>query len=311
MAVRTPTLRSRYEGALLGLAVGDALGTTLEFKPPGTFAPLTTMQGGGPFQLPKGAWTDDTAMAMCLAESLVACQGFDAGDQMTRYLKWWQDGTWSSTGVCFDIGNTIRSALERYLETKDPFAGSTSAATAGNGSLMRLAPIALAYLHHPELLDSYAAQSSATTHGAKTALDACRYYASNLALALLGVEKSAVLAPPTPFSPPLCPEIEAVVYGSFKYKRPPAIRGTGYVVESLEAALWALAKSETFAQGALLAVNLGNDADTTGAIYGQLAGAFYGAEAIPAAWQQDIVRKDDILALAHALLKLAGRPDLA
>jgi ADP-ribosyl-[dinitrogen reductase] hydrolase len=95
----------RYRGALLGLACGDALGTTLEFKPPGTFKPVTDIVGGGPFGLKPGQWADDTSMALCLAESLIECKGFDPVDQMRRYLRWYREGHLSSNGRCFDIGN--------------------------------------------------------------------------------------------------------------------------------------------------------------------------------------------------------------
>lgn len=99
--------RNRYTGCLLGLAVGDALGTTLEFQAPGTVEPIHDMVGGGPFGLAPGQWTDDTSMALCLAESLIACDGFGARDQMDRYLRWYREGYLSSTGRCFDIGNTL------------------------------------------------------------------------------------------------------------------------------------------------------------------------------------------------------------
>src|SRR5215204_2069822 len=128
--------RDRVRGALIGLAVGDAVGTTVEFKAPGTFAPVTDMVGGGPFGLRPGQWTDDTSMALCLAERLIECGGFDARDQMERYVRWWREGHLSSTGKCFDIGNTTRAALSRFEKTGDPFAGSTEPNAAGNGSLM-------------------------------------------------------------------------------------------------------------------------------------------------------------------------------
>ena len=135
--------RERYRGCLLGLAVGDALGTTLEFCRPGSFTPITDMVGGGPFRLKPGQWTDDTSMALCLASSLTERGGFDARDQMERYVRWWREGYWSSTGRCFDIGNTTSAALSRFQKTGDPFAGSTDPHAAGNGSLMRLAPVPL------------------------------------------------------------------------------------------------------------------------------------------------------------------------
>ena len=139
----------RYRGCLLGLAIGDALGTTLEFTPPGQFEPISDMVGGGPFGLKPGQWTDDTSMALCLAESLIECDGFDARDQAQRYVRWYREGHWSSTGMCFDIGNCTRKALERFEETGDAFSGGTDEHDAGNGSIMRLAPVPLFY--HPDV----------------------------------------------------------------------------------------------------------------------------------------------------------------
>jgi ADP-ribosyl-[dinitrogen reductase] hydrolase len=301
----------RYRGCLLGLAVGDALGTTLEFKIPGSFAPLQDMVGGGPFRLQAGQWTDDTAMACCLAESLIACNGFDARDQMDRYLRWYRQGHWSSTGACFDIGNTIRSALERYEITGDPFAGSDDPQTAGNGSLMRLAPVVLFYAHHPAQAIEFSAESSRTTHAARTAVDACRYFAGLLIGALQGHSRQDLLAQlysPLGGSWPggaLAGEVEVVGAGSFR-RQPPEICGTGYVVQSLEAALWAFAHATNFEQGCLAAANLGEDADTTAAIYGQIAGAYFGLSGIPERWIEKIARGPQILALADQLHGLSA-----
>jgi ADP-ribosyl-[dinitrogen reductase] hydrolase len=305
------TTQERYQGSLLGLAVGDALGTTLEFKRPGSFTPITEIIGGGPFDLPPGYWTDDTSMALCLAESLIACQGFDPTDQMNRYVDWWQNGYLSPTGDCFDIGNTVRSSLARYLNNGDPYSGSSSPRTAGNGSLMRLAPIPLFFLRDPHLALQRAADSSRTTHAASTCLDACRYYAGLIIGALHGIPKSDLLT--SYFSPvaegwaaqPLTDEIAEIAAGSFRQRHPPEIEGSGYVVKSLEAALWAFYHSESFAEGALLAVNLGDDADTTGAIYGQLAGAYYGKQGIPEPWLETLAMGETIEDYATQLHKAA------
>jgi ADP-ribosyl-[dinitrogen reductase] hydrolase len=311
--------RERYHGALLGLAAGDALGTTLEFKPPGTFPPLADMIGGGQFHLEPGEWTDDTSMALCLAESLIEKRGFDAKDQMDRYCSWYERGHLSSTGRCFDIGNTVRSALETYRRTGKPFSGSELPDTAGNGSLMRLAPVPLFFASNPKQAIEYSGESSRTTHGTKAAVDACRYFAGLLVGALRGKPKSELLSPYfNPTDEPsfwnetrLDPKIAAIAAGSFKKKDPPEIRGTGYVVESLEAALWAFDRSNSFREGALLAVNLGDDADTTGAIYGQIAGAFYAAEQIPAEWTLKLTMHDFILEKADQLFAIAqpSNPD--
>ena len=302
------SMQSRYEGSLLGLAAGDALGTTVEFKPRGSFLPLTDMVGGGPFRLEKGQWTDDTSMALCLAESLVVHHSFDARDQMQRYTRWRDEGYLSSNGDCFDIGNTVSQALRRFAHDGDPYSGSTDPRTAGNGCLMRLAPVPLFFASAPETAIHLSAESSRTTHGAVSCLDACRYFAGLLIGALQGVPKEELLAPRyTPVADlwerePLCPEIDKIALGSFKQKVSSEIRGSGYVVESLEAALWAFNQSANFREGCLLAVNLGDDADTTGAIFGQLAGAYYGVDAIPPDWRECLAHGELIRRLANDLL---------
>jgi ADP-ribosyl-[dinitrogen reductase] hydrolase len=233
---------------------------------------------------------------------------------MDRYCLWYEQGHLSSTGQCFDIGNTVRSALETYRRTGNPFAGSESPHAAGNGSLMRLAPVPLFFASDPKQAIHYATESSRTTHGTKATVDACRYFAGLLVGALRGKPKSELLSPYFyPGDHPdfwkensLDPKIAAIGAGSFKKKEPPEIRGTGYVVDSLEAALWAIGRSRSFREGALLAVNLGDDADTTGAIYGQIAGAFYGAEQIPSEWRAKLTMRELITEFADKLYALAN-----
>ncbi len=284
----------RFRGALLGLAVADAVGTTLEFRPPGSFTPIDDMVGGGPFRLQPGQWTDDTSMALCLAASLVERQGFDPADQMARYLRWWREGYMSSTGRCFDIGNTVAGALRRFETSGEPFAGSTDPYSAGNGSIMRLAPVPMFYLNDPAQAIAMAGESSRTTHGAPAAVDACRFLAALLVAAINGANKEELLAADFWDGPPLQADIAAIAAGSYKQKNPPQIKGTGYVVASLEAALWAFYHTADFRAACLRAANLGDDADTTAAVVGQLAGAFYGAAGIPAMWLQKLALRDTI-----------------
>ena len=312
MTSGAPTTRDRYRGALLGLAAGDALGTTLEFKPPGSFRPIDDMVGGGPFHLQPGQWTDDTSMALCLAASFIARQGFDATDQMRRYVRWRREGYMSSNGSCFDIGNTVRAALSHFERTGEPYAGSTNPNAAGNGSLMRLAPVPLYFAADARKAIDTSAESSRTTHGAREAVDACRYFGGLLAGAVSGVDKATLLG--QGYCPvkglwdaePLAERITDIAAGSFKVKEPPGIRGTGYVVDTLEAALWAFHRSQDFREGALLAANLGDDADTTAAVYGQIAGAHYGAEGIPAGWRAKLAMTSEITAMADALYEGSG-----
>lgn len=292
---------NRLRGALIGLAVGDALGGAVEFSPPGTFEPVTGYRGGGPHRLQPGEWTDDTSMALALADSIA--RGWNPDDQMRRYCAWFRKGEYSVNARCFDIGGTTARALKRFeaglpaLECGDGHEYSQ-----GNGSIMRLAPVAVHCApRFPENLDELArraADSSRVTHATETCLAACRYLALLLCGLLHGISKDEILSPDwdllrrmrdlAPFPPPIA-EIAA---GSFRHKSPPQIQGTGYVVRSLEAALWAFSGADDFRQAVLQAVNLGNDADTTGAVCGQLAGACCGESGIPEAWRQGLAKPD-------------------
>jgi ADP-ribosylglycohydrolase len=297
----------RYRGSLLGLASGDALGASLEGLPPSSFTPVEDMMGGGFHHLDPGYWTDDTSMALCLAESLVEKRGFDPVDQLERYLRWFREGHLSSTGECFGIGNTTMEAILHFEETREPYAGSTNPNKAGNGSIMRLAPVPLFFAERPQEAIERSAESSRTTHGAATAVDACRYFGALLVGAANGAGKDELLS--ERYSPvpdhweenALHPEVEEVATGSFKRKEPPEIKGTGYVVKSLEAALWAFHNNDSFEEGCLRAVNLGDDADTTAAVYGQLAGAFYGEGAIPERWLAKLAHRGLIEDYAEGL----------
>ena len=252
-------------------------------------------------------------MALCLAESLIESDGFDPVDQL-RDTCAGKVGHHSSTGRCFDIGGTVRSALARFERYGEPWSGSTDEHTAGNGSIMRLAPVPLFFANDPPAAIARARDSSRTTHGAPETIDACRYMAGVIVGALQGRPKKDLLAPG--FTPvaglwdrePLAPKIQAIAAGSFLRREPPEIRGTGYVVDSLEAALWAFAKSSSFEDGALLAVNLGDDADTTGAVYGQIAGAFHGVDAIPLRWRTKLSHLETLEAFAERLLSESMKP---
>ena len=297
----------RYLGSLLGLAVGDALGAPLEGLRPGWFEPVQEMIAGGFHGVEPGQWTDDTSMALCLAESLIERGGFDPADQLERYRRWYREGYLSSKGHCFGIGGTTRESIERFEETGEPYCGVEDPNRAGNGSVMRLAPVPLFFARNPREAIERSADSSRTTHAARNAVDACRYFGGLLVGAVSGVEKEELLS--ERYSPvpalwnehPLTPEIDEVAAGSFKNRQPPEIEGSGYVVRSLEAALWAFCNSSSFEGGCLLAVNLGDDTDTTGAVYGQLAGAFYGVEDIPERWLNTVFQRPVIEGYAEKL----------
>ena len=294
----------RYRGCLLGLACGDAVGTTVEFSPRGSFAPVTGMHGGGPFGLTAGEWTDDTSMALCLAASLIHCEVFDAVDQMNRYCNWRSVGYMSSTGSCFDIGTTVSGALTRYLASGDPFAGDPHPRTAGNGALMRLAPVPMFYAADAQATWRQAGESTRTTHGALEAIECSQLFALQLRAALHGESKSAILS--TAPLAPLSGKVAGLARGDHAAKPLAQIKGSGYCVESLEAALWCFAHTGSFEEAVLAATNLGDDADTTAAICGQLAGAFYGVDGIPQDWRDKLAMHGEIQRMADRLLALAG-----
>ena len=299
-------LVDRAVGALLGLAVGDAVGTTLEFSSRDTQPPLTDMVGGGPFQLKPGQWTDDTSMALALAYSLVRGDAFDPRDCMTRFVNWYRWGDNSCTGECFDIGATTAEALQRFERSGDPFAGSTSPLSAGNGSLMRLSPVAIWGVgRDEEEVAETARLQSRLTHGAAECLDACAGFALLTLRAISGAERDDVLAAERL---PVKGKVAEVLAGSWRGKTRDQISSSGYVVHSLEAALWCVANTTSFDEAVLLAANLADDADSVAAITGQLAGALYGASGISQRWRERLAWHDDIVELAKRLR--GGRAEL-
>ncbi|SMF53978.1 ADP-ribosyl-[dinitrogen reductase] hydrolase [Alteromonadaceae bacterium Bs31] len=292
--------KQRYQGCLLGLAAGDAVGTTLEFRERDSFEPISDMLGGGPFKLEPGQWTDDTSMALCLASSLIQNEGFDAEDQIQRYCNWRDHGYMSSNGRCFDIGVTVSEALNTYQSTGAAFSGPTSPFSAGNGSLMRLAPVAMYYSPNLEQLLFYAGESSRTTHGAKECIDACRYFSTLLHSAFSGSNKDDIIN--CDLYQAETKKVVAIQSASYRNKDREAITGDGYVINCLEAALWCFAKTHNFRDAVLSAANLGDDADTTAAVCGQIAGAYYGIDGIPGEWKEKLFMRQDMEAFAEQLL---------
>lgn len=290
---------NRARGALLGLAVGDAIGTTVEFRCRGSFPEVTDMIGGGPFGLKPGEFTDDTSMALCLGASLLA-SGFDPADQMRRYVDWWKNGYMSSNGRCFDIGGATRQALAQYVATGEPFSGSINPNSAGNGCIMRLAPVPILYQDDPVLAVKYSGEQSRTTHGTEECVAASQLFGEILVRALSGADKDAILAPPE-LAGQLPPKVKAIGEGRYFLLKRDHITGNGYVVDSLEASLWCFRQTDNYRDAVLLAVNLGDDADTTAAITGQIAGAYYGDEGIPKAWREKLVMGPMIACMAEDL----------
>ncbi|WP_395673146.1 ADP-ribosylglycohydrolase family protein [Inquilinus sp.] len=297
--ILTDAVIDRARGAFVGLAVGDALGTTLEFSTRDSLPLHREMTAGGPFGLQAGQWTDDTSMALALADSLIARGGFDATDLMDRFVAWWQEGRYSCTGACFDIGNATRQALDRYRQSGDPLAGATDPTTAGNGSLMRLAPAVLHTLRDAEACRRITAEQSRTTHGAREATEACVLFGEMLRAAILGTGKTEIL---TPRAWDGATRIQSIAHGDWRRLPRALIESSGYVVHTLEAALWAVNRTDSFEEALVLAVNLGDDADSVGAVTGQLAGALYGLSGIPQRWLEPLAWRERIVEMTDALI---------
>lgn len=292
----------RARGAFVGLAVGDALGAPVEFCQRGQFEPLTGLRSGGKFQMQLGEWTDDTAMALCLADSLVASEGFDALDQMERYWRWGSEGYNSTRDRAFGVGKTVAKAMARFLKTKEPLSGSTDPRTAGNGSIMRLAPVVLFYLSVRDRAIHYARESSRTTHQATEAIEACTILAHVLLTCIHRKTDKPYLFDSMD-AQITSPALQALIDRRYITKSESEIQGSGYVVESLEAALWAFEMTNSFDQAVLTAANLGDDSDTTAAVCGQIAGAYYGYSAISQTWLEVLFEHDRLLQTADDIIK--------
>ena len=295
---------NKFSGTLLGLAIGDALGAAVEFKPRGTFKKVTGMRGGGPHNLEPGYWTDDTSMALCLAESLIE-QSFNLELQLDKYVKWYQEGYLSSTGSCFDIGINTANSLTNYAKTGELPPEKERAA--GNGSLMRLAPIPMYYRNSFKKAVKYSGESSLATHNNIMAVDACRFAGGLIQRLINSSNKSeaykltAIKATTEELS--LDSRVAGAITGALEKESDEQIKSDGFVINSLEASLWSFINSSSFKEATLKAVNLGHDADTVGAITGQIAGAFYGQRDIPEDWIQQLALKETIFDIIDKLFE--------
>lgn len=315
-------LRERFHGALLGLAVGDAVAAATQYKRPGKFAPVGDLLGGGPFDLPRGGWSDDTAMALCLAESLLEREGFDARDQVARYRRWQQHGHLSATGQCLGITASTARALAHSQWRRQPFSGSHDPGALGPESLSRVAPAVMYFFGHRAAAIEHAGEAARATSQAPAVLTACRALAAALHAGLSGESKNVMLARATSLLE--APEALGVIAATSAAALPAAAavgipdeegaagpgRRTGASARSaLAAALDAFAHTDNFRDAVLAAANLGGNSDVMAGACGALAGAHYTASAVPTLWRNSLMKKDLLESfadrlLAHALLRL-------
>ncbi|BCS23220.1 ADP-ribosylglycohydrolase family protein [Aspergillus puulaauensis] len=327
--MNSPTVASRIKGSIFGVAVVDALGGPVEFHARGSFEPVTDFQHNATFGVPPGTWTDDTSMTLCLAKSLIDSKGqFVAQAAIRNYIEWHENGYLSATDNCFDVGIGTTRALKiwkTYFEQspgvkKDDPVGHEGGQPAidkalkreyscGNGSLMRISPIGLVYFRDMDEALYNAAASSNATHPYPTCAECCVIYTKLIVRALNGASKED-----------LAQEVVSTEFKDTKLKQQlsrytslqdwqatdeDVIKSSGYVVSTLDAALWSFFTTSTFESGALRAVNLGDDADTVGAVYGGLAGAFYGLGAIPSGWVAGLQKREVVDEIASGLVSLS------
>jgi ADP-ribosyl-[dinitrogen reductase] hydrolase len=282
-------LRGRFLGALLGLALGDAVAAATQFKRPGRFAAVGDLIGGGPFDLPRGAWSDDTAMALCLAESLLERAGFDARDQLERYGRWQQQGYLSATGQCVGITAGTARALA-LAQGRRVFPAPQEPPALDPEPLARVTPVVMYFFADARQGEEQAAHAACATCQAPQVLDACRAAARALHAALAGRPRAEIVASAA-LSPPL--------------GRAAAAEGGGSAPAVLGAALETLARTGSFRDAVLAAANLGGNSDVTASVTGALAGAHYTAGAIPALWRNSLMKQGLIEAFADRLLTRA------
>jgi ADP-ribosyl-[dinitrogen reductase] hydrolase len=302
-------LRERFLGALFGLAAGDAVAAATQYRRPGTFAPVGDMLGGGPFDLPRGGWSDDTAMTLCLAESFLESGGFDARDQVTRYVRWQQEGYLSSTGQCVGITASTARALAISKWRRHVFAGSHDPGQLDPEPLSRTAAAVLFYFDSADQAVQQAADAARTTCQSPAVLEACRQLARALHAALSGKTKAAILAEtPQVADPPV--QTKAASRAAAGAQNGGGAQTTT-APKALAAAVAAFSATDNFRDAVLRAANGGGDSDVVAAVCGQLAGAYYGLNAIPAGWRNGLVQKELIESyadrlLTHALLGLGS-----
>lgn len=298
--------RDKILGGLWGAVVGDALGVPVEFKDRAVVQanPITGMRGYGTHHQPPGTWSDDSSMLLCTVESLVAAE-FDVADMGARFVRWFRDFHWTPHGETFDIGMTTADALLRIEHGASPeTAGSRDEYSNGNGSLMRIMPVALRFAASPgALLAERAHRASAITHAHPRSQMACAFYSMAVRQLLAGVDPAVSLdAARTEFGEhygfsPEFSHFRRALEDDFRAKPEGEIVSTGYVIHTLHASLWCLLTTASFEECVLKAVNLGGDTDTTGCVAGGLAGVHYGLDAIPMAWRNELARAKELEAL--------------
>ena len=299
------------KSCFLGLAIGDALGVPVEFNTRSALhqSPVKDLRGFGTWNQPPGTWSDDSSLTFCLAESLVS--GYDVTDIGRKFLAWYKEGYWGARYKLFDIGQTTRFAIARIAGGENPlFSGDLSEDANGNGSLMRIAPAPLYFHDHNDSgLYQKIKEISAITHAHFRSVFSCYFFSKYMIELLKGMDKFQALtavttavinfAEASEFNPSEIERFRRIMGGNLHGLAAEEIYSSGYVLHTLEAALWSFLTTDSFENAVLKAVNLGEDTDTTGCVTGALAGLYYGEDTIPLQWRTKLARENDIIKLAE------------
>ena len=299
-------MKTLIQKILFGVATGDALGVPVEFEDRKDLKenPVTEMQEYGTYDEPKGTWSDDTSLTLCLAESIA--EGLDLQKLANKFIAWKNDNYWTPNGWVFDIGIGTRIAIENLETGIDPeLAGGNSENDNGNGSLMRILPLIVHTKNLPiDERFEITKKVSSLTHRHIRSVIACFYYLEFAKQIIEGIDKFEIYQNLKTTVADFLFQNQTDEQEIQNFNRllnenifefpEDQIRSSGYVVHSLEASIWCLLTTSNYKDAVLKAVNLGEDTDTTAAITGGLAGLLYGVEGIPIEWINVLARKNDI-----------------
>ncbi|KXG53013.1 ADP-ribosylation/Crystallin J1 [Penicillium griseofulvum] len=315
----SPSLKSRAKGAIWGVCVADALGGPVQFRDAGTFKPITTLRYVEPFSQPAGSYSDDGSMTLALACSFSKSDmQYNHTLSIEYFVDWLTKGRFGTVGHSWDVGRSTRISLRKWIkygmEGGDFEFAQVMVIDAlnyneysGNGSLMRIVPIGVVYWNNSTLAREVARKHSQITHPSMACVEACEAYTELVCKAMNGETKKQLFHALSvfPFTHPDLKERMSLyryrTINDWKSKAPSEITSSGWVVDTLECALWAFFKYDTWKEGALAVVNLGGDSDTAGAVYGGLAGTFYGVDSIPSEWVDGMQNKGFIGSIADTL----------
>ncbi len=312
-----PDLTERIRGGILGAVLGDAMGLPWEGAMRQELArqPIQGMTGGGPHGQPPGTWSDDSSLLLSLADSL--CSGYSLPDIGAAFLAWWRQAAWTPHGRVLGYGATTAAAMERLsVGVPASSSGMTGEGSNGNGSLMRTLPVALYFHRDPDRMLEAAHEVSAITHAHPRSLMCCGIYCLIVAHLMAGEDRRQAVEDGltearrryrrAPWEAEL-PHLECILSLEIMDLDRFQVRSGGYVVQTLEAAIWSLLRGETFRDCLLVALNLGGDTDTVGCVTGGLAGTRWGEAAVPRAWADALTRREDIEKLCDRFCR-AARP---